>query len=95
MSRAPPTTSESRKNASGQKAFGSKALGTQVVESPAASAADVTSAAAGARTMAAPEADKAGISAPPTTGGEGGDRGTSNPQPAPDLRGSSMRAWSR
>jgi hypothetical protein len=45
MSRVPPTTSESGKNASGQEAFGSKLLETLVVESPAASVADVMSAA--------------------------------------------------
>jgi hypothetical protein len=46
------------------------------VESSAASAADMTSAAAGAGVTAASEADKAGTSAPPATGGEGNDRGT-------------------
>jgi hypothetical protein len=71
MSKVPPMTSESGKNASGQEAFGSKIPDTSVVESPAASAADVTSAAAGAGMSAAPEADQAGTSAPPTTGGEG------------------------
>jgi hypothetical protein len=80
-------TSESEKNASGQEAFGSKVPGTPVVESLAASAADVTSTAAGAGTTAAPEVDKAGTSAPPTTGGEGGVRGTSDPQPAPGPQG--------
>jgi hypothetical protein len=58
-----------------------------VVESPAALAADVSSAAAGAGTTAASEADKAGTSAPPTTGGEAGDRGTSGPQEAPGPQG--------
>jgi hypothetical protein len=55
-----------------------------VVELPAA---DVTSMAAGVGTTAAPEAGKAGTSAPPTTHGEVGDRGTSDPQPAPGARG--------
>jgi hypothetical protein len=81
MNRVPPITSESGKNASGQKAFGSKASETPVVESPATSAADVTSTAAGVGTTVAPEADKAGTSAPPTTEGGGEDRGTSDPQP--------------
>jgi hypothetical protein len=72
--------SESEKNASGQEAFGSKAPETPVVESPAASAADVTSTAVGVGTTAAPEADKAGTSVPPTTGGGGDDRGTLDPQ---------------
>jgi hypothetical protein len=80
MSRVPPTTLESEKNASRQEAFGSKVPETPVVESPAASAADVTSAAARARATVASKADKAGTSAPPATGGEGGDRGTSDPQ---------------
>jgi hypothetical protein len=87
MSRVPPTTSESGKNTSGQEAFGSKAPETPVVESPAASVADVTSTAAGVGTTAAPEADRAGTSAPPTTEGGGDDRGTSDPQPAPGSRG--------
>jgi hypothetical protein len=79
MSRVPLTMSESGNNASVQEAFGSKLPETLVVESPAASAADVTSAVVGAGTTAASEADKAGTSAPPTTGGEGGDRGASDP----------------
>jgi hypothetical protein len=79
MSRVPPMTSESGKNASGQEAFGSKVLETPVVESPVASAADVTSAAVGAGATAASEVDKAGNSAPPTTGGEGGDSDTASP----------------
>jgi hypothetical protein len=65
MSRVPPTTSGGTKSASGQEAFGSKALETLVVESPAASAADVMSTAAGVGTTAAPKAGKAGTSAPP------------------------------
>jgi hypothetical protein len=73
MCRMPPTTSESGKNASGQEAFGSKMPETPVVESPAASAVDVTSAAVGAGTTALSEVDKAGTSAPPATEGEGGD----------------------
>jgi hypothetical protein len=60
---------------------------TPVVESPAASAADVTSAAAGAGTTAVSEADKAWTSAPPTTGGEGGNRGASDPQAVPGPQG--------
>jgi hypothetical protein len=87
MSRVPPTTSGSGKNASGQEAFGSKVPETPVVESPAASAADVTSAAAGAGEMVASEGDKAGTSAPPATEGEGGDRDTSDPQEVPPPRG--------
>jgi hypothetical protein len=83
MCRVPPTTSESGKNASGQEEFRSNMLGMPVVESPAASAADVTSAAVGAGTAAASEAEKAGTSAPPPTEGEGIDLYTSGPQPAP------------
>jgi hypothetical protein len=79
--------SESGKNASSQEAFGSKAPETPVVESQAASAADVTSTAARVGTTAAPEADKADTSAPPTTGGEGDDLGTSGPWSAPGPRG--------
>jgi hypothetical protein len=58
-----------------------------VVESPAASAADVTSAAAGAGATAASEADKAGTSAPPATEVEGGDHGTFDPQKVPPPQG--------
>jgi hypothetical protein len=76
-------TSESGKNASGQEAFGSKMPETPVVESPAASAADVMSAAVGAGTKVASEVDKAGTSAPPTAKGEGGDLCTTVLQPAP------------
>jgi hypothetical protein len=71
-------TSESGKNASGQEAFGSKALEMLVVELSAASAADVTSTTVGVGTTAAPEEDKFGTSAPPTTEGGGDDRGTSD-----------------
>jgi hypothetical protein len=71
--------SGSWKNSSVQEVFGSKVPETSVVESPAASAADVTSAAAGAGATAASEANKARTSAHPTTEGEGGDRGTSDP----------------
>jgi hypothetical protein len=74
--------SKSGKNASGQEAFGSKMQGTPVVESLAASVADVTSAAGGAGTTAASEVDKAETSAPPTAEGEGGDLYTSDPLPA-------------
>jgi hypothetical protein len=38
-------------------------------------------------TTVASEADRAGISVPPTAGGEGGDRGTSGPQAAPGPQG--------
>jgi hypothetical protein len=72
-------TSDSGKNASGQEAFGSKMPGTSVMESPAASATDVTSAAVGAGTTAAAEADKARTSAPPTAKGEGGKLCTTGP----------------
>jgi hypothetical protein len=58
---------ENRKNASGQEAFGCKVPETSVMESSAASVADMTSTAAGAGTLAALEADKDGTSAPPTT----------------------------
>jgi hypothetical protein len=56
---------------------------TLVVESLVASAVDVTSAAVGAGTMAASEADRVGTSAPPTTRGEGSDLCTFGPQAAP------------
>jgi hypothetical protein len=78
MSRVPPTTSESGKNTSGQEAFGSKVQETPMVESPAASATDVTSAAAGAGATAASEAEKVGTSAP---------RGTSDSREVPPSRG--------
>jgi hypothetical protein len=86
LSRVPPTTSESGKNALGQEAFRTKASEVPVVESSAASAADVMSAAAGAGAMVAFEADKAGTSAPPA-GGQGGDRGTSETQEEPPSGG--------
>jgi hypothetical protein len=77
----------SGKNASGQEAFGRKVPEMPVMESPAASAADVTSAAAGVGATAASEAEKVGTSAPPATKGEGGDHGTSDPQEVPPPRG--------
>jgi hypothetical protein len=83
VSKVPPTTLESGKNASGQEAFGTKPLETPVVESPAASTADGMSTAAGVGTTAAPEADKAGTSAPPATKDEGGDSGTSGSREEP------------
>jgi hypothetical protein len=46
------------------------------VESSAASAVDVMSAAAGVGATAAPETEKAGTSAPPNTECEGDGRGT-------------------
>jgi hypothetical protein len=45
------------------------------------------STAAGVGMTAAPEADKAGTSAPPATEGEGGDHGTSGPQEELPSRG--------
>jgi hypothetical protein len=45
------------------------------------------SAAAGVGTTAAPETDKVGTSAPPTTEGEGGGRDTSGPQEEPSSGG--------
>jgi hypothetical protein len=69
MRRVPLTTSKSGKNASDQEAFGCKVPEIPVVESPAASVADVTSTAAGAGATVASEADKAGTSAPPAIGG--------------------------
>jgi hypothetical protein len=87
VSRVPPTTSESGKNASGQEAFGTKAPEAPVVESLTASAADMMSAAAGARATTTSEADKAGTSAPPAARGEGGNRGTSEPQEEPPSGG--------
>jgi hypothetical protein len=87
LSRVPPTTSESRKNASGQEAFGTKAPEVPVVESSVASAANVTSAAAGAGATVASEADKVGTSAPPVARGEDSDRGTSEPHEEPPSGG--------
>jgi hypothetical protein len=57
--------------------------GTPVVESPAASAADVISAAGGAGATAASDADKAGTNAPPAVECEGGDLCTTGLQVAP------------
>jgi hypothetical protein len=87
MRRVPPTSSESGKNASGQEAFGTKAPHTPVVESPATSAADVTSATTGVGTTAGPEANKTETSAPSTDEGKDGDRGTYGPQEEPPSRG--------
>jgi hypothetical protein len=58
-----------------------------VAESPAASAADVTSAATGAGATTVYEVEKVGTSAPPAVEGEDGDRGTSEPQEVPPRRG--------
>jgi hypothetical protein len=58
-----------------------------MVNSLATSAANVTSAAAGAGATVVSEADKAGTSAPPTTEGEGGDCGTSDLQEVPPPQG--------
>jgi hypothetical protein len=87
MSKVPPATSGSGKNALGREAFGIKVPETPVTESPAASAADVMSAATGTGTTAASEAEKAGTSVPPATEGEGSDRGTSEPWEVPPPRG--------
>jgi hypothetical protein len=87
VSRVSPTSSESERNASGQVAFVTKVPQTPVVESPTASAADVTSTTAGVETAAAPRADKVGISTPPATEGEGGDRDTFGPQEEPPSGG--------
>jgi hypothetical protein len=54
--------------------------GTPVVESPAASAANVISAAGGAGATAASDVDKAGTNTPPTVECEGGDLCTTGPQ---------------
>jgi hypothetical protein len=83
MSRAPPTTSESGKNASGQEAIGSKMPETLVMESPAISTVDMTSTAGGAGATAASDEDKAGTRVPPTAEGGGGDLCTTGPQSAP------------
>jgi hypothetical protein len=84
MCRAPPTTSESGKNASGQEVFGRKIQETPVVESPAISTVDVTSTAGGAGMTAASEVDKAGTSAPPAAEDEGGDLCIASSLPTPD-----------
>jgi hypothetical protein len=84
MCRAPPATSESGKNASGQEAFGSKTKETPVVKSTAVSTVDVTSTAGGAGATAASEADKAGTSTAPTTEDEGGDLCMADQLPTPD-----------
>jgi hypothetical protein len=95
MCRAPPTTSESGKNASGQEAFGSKIRETPVVESPAASAADVTSTAGGAGTAAASEADKVGTSIAPTAEDDGGDLYTAGSLPTQTRRRSRREVHGR
>jgi hypothetical protein len=94
MSRAPPTTSKSGKNASGQEAFGSKIQETPVVESSVISMADVTSMASGAGTTAASEVDKARTIATPAVEGEGGDLCIAGSLPAPDPQATGERgAW--
>jgi hypothetical protein len=77
--KAPPTTSESGKNASDQETFGSKAKEMLVQQSPAVLTANVTNAVVGTRATAASAAEKAGAStAPPTgRGGGGGSKKTS------------------
>jgi hypothetical protein len=84
--RAPPTTSESGKNASGQEAFGSKAKEMPVAESPVVSTTDVTSVAGGTGATAASEVDKAGTSTAPATEEEGGDLYMADPRPTLDPR---------
>jgi hypothetical protein len=69
-----------------QECLGPEAFGSKMPETPAISAADVTSTADGAGATAASDADKAGTSAPPATGGEGGDLCTTGPQPKPGLQ---------
>jgi hypothetical protein len=73
MCRAPPTTSESGKNASDQEAFGSKAKETLMAELLAVSTADVLSTAGGTGVTAASEADKGRTSTASDTEEEGGD----------------------
>jgi hypothetical protein len=58
-----------------------------VVESPAASATDVMSAAVGAGTTTVSQADRVGTRAPPTARAEGCDLCTSAPQAAPGPQG--------
>jgi hypothetical protein len=82
--RAPPTTSESSKNASSQEAFGSKAKETPVEQSSAVSTADVMSAATGTRATAASTAEKAGTSTTPATEEEGDDLCLIDPRLTPD-----------
>jgi hypothetical protein len=86
--RAPPTTSESGKNASGQEAFGSKAREVPVEQSPVVSTADVMSSVIRAGATAASVAEKAGTSTAPPAEGEQDDlcmadlRRTPDPQTA-------------
>jgi hypothetical protein len=56
--RAPPATSESAKNTSGQEAFESKGKEVLVEQSPVVSTADVMRSAVGARAMAVSMAEK-------------------------------------
>jgi hypothetical protein len=71
--RAPPTTSESGKNASGQEVFGSKAREVPVEQSPVVSTADVMSLVIRAGATAASVAEKAGTSTAPPAEGEQDD----------------------
>jgi hypothetical protein len=84
--KAPPTTSESGKNASDQETFGSKAKEMLVQQSPAVLTANVTNAVVGTRATAASAAEKAGTStAPPTgRGGEQEDLCMADPRPTSD-----------
>jgi hypothetical protein len=82
--RAPPTMSESGKNASGQEAFESKAREAPVEQSPAVSTADVMSSAVGAGAIAASTTDKAGASTAPPTRGEQDNLCMTDPRPMPD-----------
>jgi hypothetical protein len=81
--KAPPTTSESGKNASDQETFGSKAKEMLVQQSPAVLTANVTNAVVGTRATAASAAEKAGASTAPPTGRGGGARRPLHGRPAP------------
>jgi hypothetical protein len=82
---APPTTSESGKNASGQEAFGSKAKEVPMEQSPTVSKEDVTSSAVGVGAAATSVREKAGANTTPPSGGEQDDLCMAASRSTPDL----------
>jgi hypothetical protein len=88
--KAPLTTSDSGKNASGQEAFRSKVKKKPVEQSPAVSTADVTSATVGAGATATSAAGKAETSNAPATEGEQDDLCMTDPRMMPNLQASKV-----
>jgi hypothetical protein len=82
--RAPPATSESGRNASGQEAFGRKTKEALMEQSPAVSIANVMSLAVGAGATMVSVTEKVGISATPPIRGEQDGLCMADPRPTQD-----------